>query len=260
MKRIITGMMLVGVMTSAQADFMSEARKMSDKFLGTEISDKIFGKKESTIKLPAIPKVDKKATSTKSYDMKRDESSLKKEDAQKYNVAFLEELYDVVRRKEINDNDLAKWMNVMEQNAGREGVYRALVLDETYRGLENFGSGVNEQTGDFVVNYFAEFLDRSVEKETILRSNIYMLKRVVVENTLEINDALIFNDKEKFYDWYAVFSAEIGKRYGTRFSNKLRKLDSAERHRAWAKSVPTQYVKSEIILKLHILMNSFNGS
>lgn len=245
---------------NSEANFLDTVRGYSEKFLGSDITTKIFGESENQFSLPAIPTVTANAKSTESYDREKEENKFKQEDLDRYNAAFLEEAFTLVRGAQINGDELAKWMNVMSQGANREGVYRALVLDDTYRGLENYDKETKEEMAIFVINYFGKYLDRKTTKDTLMQTNFYMLKRVVVEKTLEIVDALYMKDKEDFYKWYAIFSADMAKDYKVRFTSKVRQNTSAKKHYEWAKQVPSQFVKSEIILKLHLLMNSINGA
>ena len=176
----------------------------------------------------------------------------------KANVSFLFEIYEAARRVKPNDNDVSKWMNVITQGGSREGVYRALVLDNTYAAMENYDTPMTDTGIEFAKYYVLEFMNKEISKDSLEKTNFYTLKRVLVEQTLEILDELLFKDVNLFYDWYAVFSAESAKKYPNFFTNKIRKSVSRERHRKWAQYVPTQHVKSEVIIKLHKLFNATN--
>lgn len=239
--------------------FVSNLREFSEKILGNDLTIKIFGEDPNQIELPQIPTITTNAKSTESYDKEAENHSFKKEDLERYNIAFLEEAFELIRGAKINADELAKWMNVMSQGATREGVYRALVLDDVYRGLENYDKETKEETAIFVINYFGKYLDRKTDKETLTKTNFYALKRVVVEKTLEILDVMYMKNKDDFYKWYAVFSADMAKDYSVRFTSKVRQSTSAQKQYQWATSVPSQFVKSEVILKLNLLMNSING-
>ena len=243
--------------TSVNAGFSEKARPYVEEYLGMDIAIQIFGEKEETIKLPTIPEVIKDARNVRPQ-LKDVKSNISKEKIEKSNLSFLFEIYKATRQTKPNDDEVSRWMNVMGQGGSREGVYRALVLDNTYAGRENYDSPVTDGTIKFVQFYLSDFLDKSIKKESIEKTNFYTLKRVITEQTLEILDELTYKNIEDFYSWYAVFSAEMAKKYPEKFENKIRKSTSRERHMKWAKFVPIQHVKSEIMIKLHTLFNASN--
>jgi hypothetical protein len=259
MKRLIT-LVFVCFVLSSQANaegFADKVRPYVEKYLGEDIAIKLFGEVEEKIKLPAIPKVDKDAKKTRP-ELKDSKSKISKEKLEKSNLSFIYEIYKATRMTEPNENEIGKWMNVMSQGGSREGVYRALVLDNTYAGRENQDIRVTDKTIAFVQYYVSEFLDKNIKKESLANINFYTLKRVMTEQTLEMLDELSYKNIEDFYDWYAVFSGELAKKYPVKFDNKIRKSTSRERHKKWAKYVPVQHVKSEVIVKLHTLFNASN--
>ena len=95
----------------------------------------------------------------------------------------------------------------------REGVYRALVLDRDYAAKEGMEFPLNESSINFAIQFFSRFLNRALTKEQLEKSNFYTLKRVCVERVLEILESYILNNRDHLYDWYAVFSSEMAKKY-----------------------------------------------
>lgn len=259
MKKILITLMITLSITNTQAEGIAdEVRPYVEQYLGEELAIKIFGEKEETIKLPEIPKVNKDAKSTRPEYVDTVKSKITKDQMNKANLSFLYEVYEAARRVKPNDNDVSKWMNVITQGGSREGVYRALVLDNTYAAMENYDTPMTDTGIEFSKYYVFEFMNKEISKDSLEKTNFYTLKRVLVEQTLEILDELLYKDVNLFYDWYAVFSAESAKKYPAFFTNKIRKSTSRERHRKWAQYVPIQHVKSEVIIKLHKLFNATN--
>ncbi|OUR93673.1 hypothetical protein A9Q84_19610 [Halobacteriovorax marinus] len=260
MKKLFSILLLATLLsTPIQAEGLSDTiRPYVEKYLGAEFAVKLFGEKEESIKLPEIPKVNKDAKSIRPELKEKTKNKISKEQMEKSNLNFVFEIYESTRKIKPNDNDVAKWMNVMEQGGSREGVYRALVLDGTYAGMENYDSPMTDSGIAFTKYYVNNFLNKNLKKDSIEKTNFFTLKRVLTEQTLEVLDELAFKDINLFYDWYAVFSAEIAKKYPNYFKNKIRKSTSRERHRKWGSFVPTQHVKSEVIIKLHNLFNANN--
>jgi hypothetical protein len=63
------------------------------------------------------------------------------------------------------------------------------------------------------------------------------------------------NNLDDLYKWYAVFSFELAKDYGPILKNQLRQDQRFDYHLIWAKNMPIQHIKSEFIIKLHMVMN-----
>ena len=235
--------------------------------LGEETTTNFLGKPsgdlmKSQLRLPRIPKVILDAKNEDFYNKKENRLSrqgekyekLSNDEKRSFRLSFLRQLYTVTRKSRVNDNDLASSLNVLEQGGNREGVYRSVTLDRTYSSLENY----DEQSSDALVNFIQYFTPKYLNKkyqQTSLKSlNLWALKRLVTEKCLELIDALAVNP-EDVYSWYAVYSAEIARNYPSLWQSKTRKKSSAEYHFAWAKNVPFQHIKSEVIIKNHKLMN-----
>jgi hypothetical protein len=150
-------------------------------------------------------------------------------------------------------------MNVFSQGATQEGVYRAMVLDQIYAGLENFPNPVNEEVVDFTIWYMKKFNDREYPREKIEGINFFSIKRIITEKSLETLDGLAAREADDFYRWYAVFSGELSRKYPSAFRNELRSNPVMSRHEAWAKGSPEQLIKAEMIIKLHLVFNFIQG-
>ncbi len=225
-------------------------RPYVEKIVGEEIAIKIFG--EKTIQLPVIPKIvqDARADNGKAIEVVK----LSKQKSQKYDLAFCTELFSIINNMNIGGSGIDSCFNVLQQGGSREGVYRSIVLDSDYRRLENLDERVTIQALEFSINFLKKFINIRVKKEKMGTVNTYTLKKYCVEKALELID-MFGNDNSNLYDWYAVFSKELAEKYPI-FKNKLRKKTSAKIHQNWASKAPRQHLKSEVIIKLHLVFNS----
>jgi hypothetical protein len=240
--------------------FIEKIRPTLVKFLGSETTDKIIGAAPvvapiEEIPMPPLPKLVEDATSTAIYDKKPDRVSIAPEIEQKYYLGYIRELYEVTRQQKPNDDEISKMMNVLTQGGTREGIYRSLVLDSTYGGMENWDKPVKSVTADFAVYFYEKYLGKKIAKKSFEGMSVYTLKRLVTEKALDIADAY-GDDRENLEKWYAIISSDLAKRFPSVGSNIIRKNPSALAHKAWASKVPVQHIKSELIIKLHISFNS----
>lgn len=248
--------------------YKNRLRQYTRELLGENTAAKVFGeqKKEPKYKVPTIPEIKENATSidiySSDYPIHSQGSSfenLPREQKRKYHLAFLEELFQVVRNTEAREEELSSFLNVLDQGGTREGVYRKIVLDEVYASLENFQENPNEKLIEFATSYGEKFLNRSFSKESMKSFNLYSIKRILGEKTLEVLDALAPN-AEDVYAWYAVFSTDVAKAYPGLWQNRARLNQDEDFQYNWAKSVPFQQIKSEVIIKLNIIMNYLQKS
>lgn len=241
-------------------DIKASIRPHLVKIIGLEKTNQLLGNDSSQISMPSIPKVVKDAKSISNYGQgPKNEVAYKKDQERRFNYNFVKELFQATRKVEANDGDIAKWMNVLEQNGSREGVYRALVLDGTYLSLENYEFPMEKRTVDFTTGFIERFLDKSINGDVLMKANFYTVKRDITEKTLEVMDELFKREGDDIYDWYALLSADMAKQFPKAMNNKTRKESDPQKHKLWAKSVPDQYLKSEVIIKLHNVFNLIQG-
>lgn len=238
------------------AGLKEKSRPLVVKILGEEKANELLGSNITEIALPKIPELVKDSRSTAVYDVKEHQGNVKisAEDAQKYDYHFVRELFEAVRRREANANEIAQWMNALAQGGTREGVYRGLVLDQTYAGLENYAMPVNDTLVAFASRFLEVYTGKKYETERLMGFNFFALKRSLTERALEIIDS--FPTQQERADWYAVLSAELAKNYPTVLDNKTRGNVDPGVHQNWAMSYSTQYMKSEVVIKLHKILNS----
>lgn len=230
------------------------------KIVGVEWTVKLLGAEEAVVKatdvvMPAIPKIEDNAKSTAVYDRKKDSITIKPEVEAKFNYAFIQEIYETTRQTKPNEDETSKMMNVLSQGGTREGVYRMLVLDSVYGGMENWDKPVKSVTADFAVYFYGKYLGRKVLKKSFEGMSVFTLKRLIGEKALEVSDAF-GEDRDRLERWYAVMSADLAAKFPTIWANKMRKNPSAVDHKAWASKVPVQHIKSETVIKIHSAFNS----
>ena len=210
--------------------------------------------------VPALPKIVKDPKSVAVYKKEgaiyqtgTKYRSLTKRERAKYQYIFLKELIYEVRGAEATDQELSNYLNVLDQGGNREGIYRSLVVSSSYQQLELYQQKASERVLEFTQEYGVKYLGINYATDKMKDLNLWTIKRIVVERTLDQIDAFPTDGKD-LYTWYAVLSEELAKRYAI-WQNKLRSNSNPDTHIKWAKSVPYQHLKSEIIIKLNKVYN-----
>ena len=240
------------------------ARSYLQDLFGENLANMIFGEVEAPkvvkeITLPPIPKVEKDATSTKSniHEENINRKSIPYDKLRNSNIFFIRELYKEVEGVEVDQNSLSKWINVLDQGGSREGVYRALTNDVKFIKLMEKPEPLTNNSIEFVEYFSKTYLNLRFSKETLEKVNFHQLKSDLTDKTLEVMDAFSGRYNE-LYDWYAVLSEDLAKKYPLSFKFETRKNMDKAFHRKWAEIVPVQMVKSEVIIKLSQVLNSLN--
>lgn len=244
--------------TPQEKSFVEKMRPKMMKILGEEWTVKLIGQDKSTpvdeVPMPVLPKIDDNAKSTAVYDKKQDTITIKPEVEQKFNYAYVNELFEATRQNKPNDDELGKMMNVLSQGGTREGVYRSVVLDSVYAGMENWDRPVKKNSAEFAVYFYEKYLGKKIVLKSFEGMSVYTLKRLVTEKTLDMTDAYL--SREDMENWYANMSADLAKKFPNVWSNPVRKNQSSLFHKNWANKVPAQHIKSEMIIKIHSAFNS----
>lgn len=247
-----------------EPEWKSKLRALVTQVAGAEWSSKILGDAPKTeevveVVMPTIPQVVKKSTDVASYTKKTKPSTeydkLPAERKRQFDYKFLQELFIVTRKTDAKDEDLVNWLNTLDQGGSREGVYQALVLDEVYNGLESIEEKPTKKLLDFCLKFSQKYLNQTFKAESLTQLNLYSLKRIFTEKSLDLIEYYEVNDLDQLYRWYAIFSADLAREQGSWLKSPIRQNDSAKYHYEWAKSMPVQHVKSEFIIKLHTVMN-----
>jgi hypothetical protein len=246
-----------------ESGWKSKAREFVSSLLGVQWEERLFGPRplpaSTEMLLPKIPKQFKKATDVSGYDKKihgpTEYDNLPVETKRNYNYAFIQELFLVTRKSEVRDEDLASWLNTLDQGGSREGIYQALVLDEVYAALENLEEKPSEKLLEFYQKFSQRFYQQDIKRDSLENLNLFSLKRILTERGLDLLSYYESTNLEDLFQWYAIFSSELARDYDFLLKSKIRKDSSFEVHREWAKNMPIEHIKSEFIIKLHLVMN-----
>ncbi|MBC7712347.1 MAG: hypothetical protein H7177_03355 [Rhizobacter sp.] len=246
--------------STQEKSFVEKMRPKMMKILGEEWTVKLIGADKivnlNEVAMPALPKIIDDAKSTAVYDKKQDKITIKAEVEQKFNYAFIKELYEATRQTKPNDDEIGKSMNVLSQGGTREGVYRSVVLDSVYGGMENWDKPVKKNSAEFAVYFYNRYLGKKVQIKSLEGMNIFSLKRLVTEKALDMSDAFDYDHRDDLEKWYANMSSDLATKFPQTWGNPTRKNPSAAYHKAWASKVPVQHIKSEMIIKIHSAFNS----
>lgn len=235
----------------AKTTFLNNLRPFVEKNISLDLANKIWGERDEVV-LPAIPIVKKDAKDLSVYDKKEYKSPFNKKQMSQYNLSYINELIKVTRELDANRDELTKWFGTLEQGGTREGVYQSLVLDPYYQRLENYNQTTSKTAVNFTIEFMKKYINQDLQKEKLAPLNIYSVKRIIVNKGLDIADALLVN-RENFAKWYAVLSSEMSK-YPI-WKSKLRMTKESGVHYRWAMKMTPDIVKSEYILKMHMLYN-----
>lgn len=228
--------------------------------------NKLLGKEEKvvvveTIQMPTIPKVVKDARSMDVYNKNgaifkqgRKFNQLAPLMKRQYRVAFIEELFIAVSGSQASKDELTSMLNVLERGGSREGVYRSIVLSGTYSNLESYQEQPKDALLDFTARLAGKYLNKSFNKDVMAQLNLYGIKKLMTEKMLEVMDAFPTDGKD-LRSWYAVLSSDLAKEFSGLWKGKIRGITQREPHFKWAGSVPFQHIKSEVIIKIHKVMN-----
>ncbi len=267
MKKMI---IIVGIILSFQAlaqaplepEWKTKLRDVISSVAGTTWATKFLGeapKPEPEVTLPPIPKIVKQNTDITSYTkIQKDLTAYDKLPAERrrqFDYQFLKEIFLVTRKTEARDEDLSNWLNTLDQGGSREGIYQALVLDEVYVALENMEDKSSDRLKNFSLGFSQRYLGQTFKAGSLDQFNLFSIKRIITDKAIDLMDFYETKDIDSLYRWYAVFSSDLAKEYSAFFKNQLRQEVSEKYHYNWAKESPVQQIKSEVIIKLHIVMN-----
>jgi hypothetical protein len=265
MKYLMAVVVLSLSFNSLAIDLESLKKKATEIFNEVRGGHSVGSKTKSSIVMPTIPNINQDAKDNSVFQKnlpiyKQGNAFYKLSEAEKtkFRLNFLKELYRVTRNFDGSERELAQNLNSLSQGGSREGVYRSIVLGSFYGDLEAKKSQVKLETADFVTRYTKAFLNKTYTRASLMSAGFYSLKRLIVEQSLDTLDVLASNEKA-VWSWYAIFSEELAINYAAVWKkNKVRANESREYHYSWAQSVPFQHIKSEVIIKLNLLMNSLN--
>lgn len=218
-------------------------------------------KKEKKIEpeLPEIPTVNRNAKDTSQYNRKTDpmiksfSDSLSDLQKEQLNSSFINEAYTAVLGREPLHDEYAAKISVLQQGGSREGLYRSIVLGSKYQSFEKGSDLTSNKTADFLTQILPEFTGFNMEKERLTQINFYTVKRVVTERFLEVIDA--YDDEDNLRRWFAVLSHKLEESAPKTWKQRHRTFKSKNAYYHWSKKIPRDILKSEVYLRLHLLLN-----
>lgn len=246
-------------------------RPVLSRFLGVDATASLIGpapmvEVPAEMQLPLLPELTRKNTDASVYKVDselrkqgKDFEALPADKKRSYELGFLKELFLATRRAPAREEDLAKWINVLEGGGSREGVYRGVMLDEVYASLESYEEQPSDKLVKWTQGFAVKFLQLSFKDEVLKQGNLFFIKRVISEKVLEMLDALE-PKPEDFRTWYAVFSAQIAKEFPDQWLGTIRANPDAQVHLNWAKKAHIQHIKSEVVIKLQSVMNKLQDA
>ncbi len=247
---------------TSEPGWRTQLRALVTQVAGAEWGEKIFGKPpvtESPLPMPEIPQQIKSSTDVETYGKVVKEPTeydrLPADKKRQFDYRFIEELFQVTRKTNAKDEDLSTWLNTLDQGGSREGIYQALVLDEVYAAMEDMEERPSEKLLNFTLKFSQKYLNQTFKQETLAPLNLYSLKRILTEKSLDLMEYYEIHDLDGLYRWYANFSGELGYEHPGFLKSEVRQDPSPLYHYEWAKSMPLQHIKSEFIIKIHSVMN-----
>jgi hypothetical protein len=278
MKRLIVliGIMLLSFSALAQDPYpemgwRASVRPLLMKIIGEKGAVGLLGAEPLPpepveMPLPALPKLERKNTDASIYKMDselrkqgKEFEALPAEKRRSYEVAYLKELFQATRRAPAREEDLAKWLNVLEGGGTREGVYRGVVLDDVYASLENYEEQPSPKLLTWTQAFTKKYLALAFSEEALKQGNLFFIKRVVTEKVLEMLDALETRP-EDFRTWYAVMSSQLATEFPNIWKGTIRANPDAQVHLNWAKKAHLQHIKSDAVIKLQTVMNGLQDA
>jgi hypothetical protein len=218
------------------------------------------------MQLPSLPKLERKNTDASIYKMDselrkqgKEFEALPAEKRRSYEVAYLKELFQATRRAPAQEEDLAKWLNVLEGGGTREGVYRGVVLDDVYASLESYEEQPSVKLLTWTQAFTKKYLALAFSEKALKQGNLFFIKRVVTEKVLEMLDALE-TKPEDFRTWYAVMSSQLATEFPNIWKGTIRANPDAQVHLNWAKKAHLQHIKSDAVIKLQTVMNGLQDA
>jgi len=201
-----------------------------------------------------------KLTENKNQEVDPKLANVPKDKLTTYDVTFLHELFETTLGEKISDEDLSNWMNALTQGSAREGIYRAVVFGGKYAAYEQNNDPKSQTTDEakkFATFFLQKYINEKHSEDSFKNLNIYSTKRICVEKALEVIDLFAQQSPSNLEDWYAVLSSELSVKFPNVWEkSKLRSDSSLINHKNWASKAPIQFLKSEVILKLHMAFNS----
>jgi hypothetical protein len=177
----------------------------------------------------------------------------------KYDRLFIDEAFKIIKNRPASHLEREQWINVFSQGGAREGLFRAITLDQEYFELEEIENYFERTSQEKILRYYQTFLGRSYDIKQTENISKMKFKKMMIERFLEIIDLFLIEDRlDDLFKWYSLLSVDLAREIKNTSQNKTRINLDPHFHYQWAQRVPFQHLKGEVILKLGLAINEFN--
>jgi hypothetical protein len=177
----------------------------------------------------------------------------------KYDGLFIDEAFKIIKNRPASHLEREQWVNVFSQGGAREGLFRAITLDQEYFELEEIENYFERASQEKILRYYQTFLGRSYDIKQTENISKMKFKKMMIERFLEIIDLFLIEDRlDDLFKWYSLLSVDLANEIKNTSQNKTRINLDPLFHYQWAQRVPFQHLKGEVILKLGLAINEFN--
>ncbi len=187
---------------------------------------------------------------------------------------FLSEIYQQVYARKFTDKEAyVRWMNVLQQGASVEGVYRGLVLSREYAQMER-GRTTAEALDLFASEMALLTLTRDgkdakyltsvegVKKQSSIKQalvskyetrSLFTLKRILGEEVLAYME-ILKKDRSQLSQWYSETTLRWNSQ-GVDYGLEKRNSKDGNYHLRWAASNSLGRIQWEVLNRLHRMFN-----
>ena len=255
MRRIIATILLM-IVAESHAYSLDNIFSFLKKNLQSFFTQKEIDK--PMISLPKIPTIDRNPKDFTQIGKKNDRldnpfyQQLTGKQRIELAIGLVHEVYLAVLERNPKIEEKENKVNILLQEGSREGIYHSLVLGREYRHHESVQNLLSDRNKKFVSHHFEIYLGIKINRQQLEKMDFHTVKRLTVARSLEVIDAL--QKKTDVHSWFAVFSEMMANTI--EWKQKHRKLVTRKHYFHWAKKIPLDILKSEVIIKIHLLMNS----
>lgn len=263
MKIFIMTLMIFSLRIQAEEGFSGKILNIVQSYWNQFVQNILSKDPIDVIKMPPLPLVENNPTSVDSLELFKDPNleKISEESVTHYQMFYLKELYIVTKMIIPNEELMSNWISMISQGASLEGIYRSMVLDTDYRGKESYEQiQPNEKVIQFLIQIMPPYLGNAIEAQDLASTNFHSLRKAIVEMAMEVFDGYLQENRyDQLLDWYSLFSADMAKMAPDIFPQDLRKDINAMSHLKWTKTMTLPFIRSELIVKIHYVLNSLQG-
>ena len=205
-----------------------------------------------------------------------EENKLSRDEKRKIYTAFILDAYKGIFLHPLkNKEEYIDWLNILEQGSSVEGVYRGLILSDSYLRMEKLNKKVKSNTKNFFAREVArdtlnmecvkeevmdlKFVQLRNEIESIQKKvgdfNFFTLKRILSERLLSKISSLR-EDRKKLAHWYANL-VSCWAFLKIDFGLEERNSSDFHFHFLWSMRNSLGRMQWEVLSRLHRIMNHY---